>query len=318
MVERAQQYLFSVEKDGSVGENRRNMVTSTFVLASLSSGILPDTSGDGAAVQRAYTWVLKNSSTAFLGGREEPNADHAVACLMLTELLGTSPSETENLQLYRRCQQAIDHSLKIQEKGVGADYFGGWRRNDETRVNDRLLTAWYLVLLRAAELRGFDVPKGSISRGLDFVAASQKLTAAGKSDELGGFSVDADGLPVRTTTAAGLAVLAAFDPENERAIAAARNWLSRHPPRWHGPNFYESNFFAVRGLYRSRHLDGGAAYRAYSSRLVRILKERQDADGSFPFPPGHGGPILAMGRSYSTAMAVLILNVDRGLVPMDK
>ena len=117
---------------------------------------------------------------------------------------------------------------------------------------------------------------------------------------------------------AGLCALSLLDTGNEKAITGACEWLSRHPARWHGPDFFEANFFAVRGLHRTRYLDGGQRFNAWFAHIVRILRERQDPDGSFPFPPGHGAPILAMGRGYSTAMAVLILNADRGIIPMDK
>lgn len=318
MVERAHQYLFSIQKDGAAGDARKTTVTAAFVLACLSSGYLPSDPEHGQAVRAGYDWILKNSSTALLGGREEPNADHAIAFLMLAELLGTPADDAERLRLHKRCGLAANYSLKLQNKGVGADYYGGWQRNDQTRVNDRILTTWYLLALRSAGLRGLPAPKGSISRAVEFVSASQKPGNAAKAEERGGFSIDASGLPVRSATAAGLCALTMFDADNDKAIGGACEWLSRHPPRWHGPNFFESNFLAVRGLYRARHLDGGQKFRAYFSRLARILKERQNADGSFPFPPGHGGPILAMGQGYSTAMAILILNVDRGTMPMDK
>jgi hypothetical protein len=159
---------------------------------------------------------------------------------------------------------------------------------------------------------------GATRRAVDFAEASRKKGADGRPDERGGFSVDAQGLPVLSATAAGACVLALYRFDDEAALAEARDWLTRHPPRWYGPSFYESNFFAVRALYRTRALDQGDAFRQYFGRLTRMLKERQDADGSFPFPPGHAGPTLAMGEAYSTAMAILILNVDRGLAPMDR
>jgi len=318
MVERAQRYLFSIQKDGSVGETQKVTVTSAFVLACLSSGYLPSHPERGQAVRASYDWILKNGSDAFLGGQQEPNAEHAMACLMLAELLGTPAAEAERQRLHKRCELAIESAVRFQDKAAGADYFGGWRRNDQTRVNDRVLTAWFLLALRSAELRGLAVPKNSVSRAVEFVGASQKLDASAKPEEHGGFSLDASGLPVASATAAGLCTLTLFDPGNEKAISGASEWLSHHPPRWHGPSFYETSFFAVRGLCRTRHLDGGQRFGAWFARLVRILKERQDPDGSFPFPPGHGAPIIAMGRGYSTAMAVLILNADRGIIPMDK
>jgi len=98
----------------------------------------------------------------------------------------------------------------------------------------------------------------------------------------------------------------------------ARSWLVRHPPNWYGPHFYPTHFFAVRALYRTRSPNGGKAFNDYFQRVVRMLRERQAPDGSFPFPPGEGSPTVAMGPGYSTAMAILILNVDRGFLPVDQ
>ena len=145
---------------------------------------------------------------------------------------------------------------------------------------------------------------------------SQNTT--GKGDGRGGFSVDAAGLPVRSVTSAGAWVLMVQgDPAAADRLAAARQWLAAHPPRWQGPHFYETNFFAVRALAGSRPLPDDGIYAASFTRLVRLLRERQEADGGFPFPPGHAQARLAMGRGYSTALAILALNVDRGQLPLD-
>ena len=316
MADRALNYLFAVQKQGVLGESRQGAVTSLFLLACLSSGVRPSHPTHGPNLRAAYQWIVKNTSTSFLGGREEPNAGHAIAALALTELIGTAPARHENLALYQKARRALDHSLTIQDRGGSARYAGGWRPSDKTRVNSRVLTAWFLLQLRSATLRGMEVPRRNVSSAIEFVAASQRVRSNEAKDDLGGFSVDAEGLPVRSATAAGMAALALFDPDEKR-LKLARDWLSRHRPRWYGPHFFESNFFAVRALHRSRDLDDGRAFRKYFDRLVRILKERQEPDGSFPFPPGHGGPLVAMGKAYSTAMAVLILNVDRGILPVD-
>lgn len=318
MVVRAQNYLFSIQKEGVLGDARQKTVTPLFVLASLSSGYLPGHPEHGSAIKAASEWVLRNSSGAFLGGDEEPYTDHAFATLMLMELVGTAGNVKLDTDLYARARQSVEYALGLQNKGIDPQYYGGWRRSDKTRVNDRMLSAWYLYLLRATDLCGIEVPENSVTRAVEFVSASQKFEARDKPEELGGFSVDAEGLTVRSTTAAGLAVLALFDSENEKAISLARDWFVRHPVRWYGPNFYEMNFFAVSGLYRTKHLDGGKAFRQYYNRLIQVLKERQEPDGSFPFPSGHGAPVLAMGNGYSTALAILILNIDRGVIPMAK
>jgi len=315
ITERGLQYLFSVQKDGALGESRQKTVTALFILSCLSSGILPADEQYGTRVTAACEWLIDNSSADFFGGREQPHADHAVAALAITELIGTAADSDRNRKLYEQAAKALAYSLSIQSKGIDADYYGGWRPNVATRVNDRVLTGWFLLQLRSGRICGMKAPKSNVSRAVAFVEASQKRQTQ-KVDELGGFSVDAQGLPVLSATAAGMAVLAFFDPD-DNGVTMARDWLIRHPPRWYGPNFFESHFFAVRGLYRARHPDRAKAFNQYFSRLLQLLKERQEPDGSVPFPPGHGGPLLAMGKSYSTAMAVLILNVDRGILPVD-
>lgn len=319
MVERAQHYLFQNFASGtSLGDARPVAVTAVFVLASLSSGHLPDDPRYGATLEAAVDWILLHGTPSFLGGQEEPQLDHALATLALAEWLGLHRDAAARRKEAIRCENAIAFIRQNQNSGVDPAYYGGWRRNDQTRVNDRMLTAWMLTALYAASLRGFEVPESGVMRAAAFMRASQKMNEQTAAGLRGGYSLDAAGLPVPSATAAGAHVLALWEPAETEAAQAAVDWLRRHPPRWYGPNFYETHFFSVRALYRWRALDEAAAFRDHLARLTRMLRERQDPDGSFPFPPGHGGPILAMGRAYSTAMGVLILNADRGILPLDR
>jgi hypothetical protein len=315
MSKRALGYLLTVQRDGAFGDSRQHTVTGLFILAALSTGATADNPRYGTAITAAATWLIENSSADFFGGREAPSADHAVAALALTELVGLLADDPGGA-VYAAARRAAAHSLQLQNKGVDAAFYGGWRPHPRTRVNDRVLSAWFLLQLRSAQIRGINVPRSNLSRATAFIGASQKKQRTAKADERGGFSVDAQGLAVPRTTAAGTAVLALFDGDHDDCRLAV-DWLTRNPPRWYGPNFFETSFFAVRGLYHLQELDNGNSYRRYFARLVQLLRERQQPDGSMPFPPGHGGPLLAMGPAYATAMAVLILNVDRGILPMD-
>ena len=317
MTERGLQFLSSIQKDGALGDSRQRAVTALHVLACLSSGVQPTHPVHGASVRAACDWLLVNSSKSFLGGTEEPNADHAIVLLALSELVGTAAAATNNLALYEKSRTALQYSLEIQDDGTDPRHTGGWKPDDRTRVNDRMLTTWFLWTLYAGQLLDEKIPKSSVERAVEFVLASQKDATAEKEDERGGFSIGAAGLPVRSATAAGMAAIALFDPDKTR-LDLARSWLARHPPNWYGPHFYATHFFAVRALYRAREADGGKAFAAYFQRVVRLLRERQQADGSFPYPPGEGGPVVAMGPGYSTAMAILILNADRGFLPVDQ
>lgn len=318
MVERALMFLIKQQAEtGSLGESRPQAVTALFILATLSAGHLPDDPVYGAALTKAASWMLESSNSGFLGGIDEPIADHALAALALSQLVGTFPDDSFNRRIYERSRQALAYTLDAQDRGSNKDYTGGWAPDVKNRINDRVLTAWCLYQVRANQITQETIGQSSISRGTAFVIASQKRDAATEEGDLGGFSVDAAGLAVRSTTAAGLLTLALFDGERER-IALGRQWLLQHPPPWYGPHFFTTNFFAVRALDRTRGPMEQTATTAYHQRLFRLLRERQDGDGRFPFPPGEGGPLLAMGDGYSTAMAVLILNADRGCLPVDQ
>jgi hypothetical protein len=318
MVERGLKYLVSIQKDGALGDSRPKAVTALFLLACLSGGHTLDDPVYGTAMQAAAGWLLKNSPQSFLGGTEEPSEDHALAAIACLELTGTGRNAERNLALYKKARAALEYSLQAQDKSSASAYGGGWRPDDKTRSNDRVLTTWFLLEMGGAQLRDESVPKSSTERAVEYVGSSQRTTPDAKPEEKGGFSVDAAGLTVRHVTGAGIFVYGLFGGEADgERVRLARNWLQAHPPRWQGPHFYATQFFAARGLYHTRTDSPDDAFAPYFQRLVRVLHERQDADGSFPFPPGHGQPVLSMGRGYSTALAILILNLDRGFLPLD-
>jgi len=315
-VQRALDFLVTLENEGTLSDHRPRAVNALFLLAMLSAGKTPADEAYGPAMRRAAQWLIDNTGKRFLGGRDQPNATHALAGLALWALVGTAEDESRNLALYRKARQALAYSLQIQDKGTDPAYRGGWRPNERTDTNQRLLSAWFLMQMQSARLRGAAVPDAAIDRARAFIAASQKGPDASDADR-GGYSIDAAGLPVRSATAAGLAMSTRFQGEAE-SIRMARRWLAAHPPRWYGPHFFTTHYFAMRGLSRSGDADTRDLDRSYMSRLTRLLHQQQRADGRIPFPPGHGGPVVAMGPGYSTAMAVLILNADRGYLPVDQ
>lgn len=319
LVERGLQYLVGIQKDGALGESRQKAVTALFLLACLSSGHHLDDAVYGTAMRAAADWLLHNSPQSFLGGPDEPNEDHALAALACMELAGTDRDPARNLALYQKARAALTYSLQAQDKSGESAYGGGWQPDDRTKRNDRVLSAWFLLELRGAQLRDETVPASSLNRATEFIGASQKTGSEVKPEELGGYSVDAAGLAVRSVTGAGTFASALYGgPRTADALRLGKSWLQAHPPQWQGPHFYPTQFFATRALYRTRSSPQDPTFAPYFARLVRLLRERQDADGSFPLPPGHGQPVLAMGRGYSTALAILLLNTDRGYLPLDE
>ena len=106
-------------------------------------------------------------------------------------------------------------------------------------------------------------------------------------------------------------------PDAERQQAAAQA-LTRLPLNYEAQRFFEAQFFAVRGLHYYSETWRSGDFLAYMNRLLTLLEQRQAADGSLP--PGSRGveEINQMERVYSTAMAVLIVNCNRGLLVSDR
>lgn len=310
--------------DGSFGASYQHYLTGAACLAFLSAGHRPGEEGPrGAVLDRAADWLVKNRDAGgFAGDKELPTESHAVAALALCQMSGQAAEPARNRRLFEAARQALAFSLDTQDRAYGGRHNGGWKADPAAPLNDRKVTAWQLALLRAIQESGTSVPRSASARALAFMLGSLKTEAgSGAAADVGGFSYDAEGLPVRSISAAGLFCTALYDEAPaERALTAA--WFGRNPPVWTGPHFYYTEFFAVRALRLEAEALGTpeslAALSAYQRQLTQILYEAQQPDGSFALPPGNAEYTKAMGPVYSTALAVLILNADRHLLPLDR
>ncbi len=304
--------------DGSWGTLQVHLQTSLGILAFLSAGETPD--GAAHPVTRAARWLVEHSGDdGALGDGEHPMESHAVAGLALAELIGMLPDAALDSAVERRADQALAYSLRVQDRAVGAEYYGGWKADLKDKMNDRPVTVLQLSFLRAMHLRGRALPRSALANAQQFVEGSQKLPGSGRDydrADLGGFSYDAAGLPVILVTSAGLAGLSAFErPEPRRD--AARRWLEDNRPIWFGPRFFLTHFFASRAYARETARGYDAEADRYAARVLELLRDHQNADGSFQLPAGNAENTLKMGATYATPLAVLILNAERGLLPGD-
>jgi hypothetical protein len=311
----------SQNPDGSIGTVEPHLQTGLAILAFLSSGRTEDVDPK-SPLPAASEWLLRYSGEdGFLGDEEFPMESHAVCALALSELRGMVRDPKRAARVDARALRALDYALAAQDKAVGADYYGGWRVDPKNKACDRRVTAWYLLLLKSASLRGFEIPRGALSRALMFMEGSQKIPEAGKNIEktdIGGFSYDATGLPVVSIAGAGLAAMSYYGRDAKRRDLALQ-WLQDNRPIWYGPSFYYTHFFTSRALAREarRGPEPRRQFSRYAQILWEMLRDHQNADGSFQIPPGNSENTRRMGETYGTAMAVLILNMQRQLMPLD-
>jgi hypothetical protein len=320
LVESGLAYLKGAQNpDGSFGSAQVHLQTGLAILAFLSAGETPDKTG-AHPVTRAATWLVDHSGDdGALGDGDYPMESHAICGLALAELIGMIPDPALASAAEERADQGLAYTLRTQDKAVGAEYFGGWKTDLKVKVNDRPVTAWQLLFLRSLQLRGRIVPKSALGNALQFLEGSQKIPGAGKEHDpadLGGFSYDAAGLPVVSVTGAGLAIMSLHGRADTRRDLALR-WLEQNRPLWFGPQFYCTHFFASRGYAREARRNHGEEAEHYAIRLLEILRDHQNPDGSFQIPAGNAENTLKMGPTYATPMAILILDAERGLLPVD-
>jgi hypothetical protein len=61
---------------------------------------------------------------------------------------------------------------------------------------------------------------------------------------------------------------------------------------------------------------GGDEYALASRKVKQLLVREQKGDGHWPYPPGSRAERQGVGEVYPTAMAVLILSLDKQYLPI--
>lgn len=299
------------EDDGGFGSDQPHLSTAVATLAFLSSSarLSPE---DEQCVSRAAAYLVRTASpNGDLGDNIFRTESHALATAALLAA-GARLKGDAAAQALAAAEAAVSHLQRAQDRGGAAGTRGGWKMEaGDTRENDRRATAWALWAITSARLYGFDTRQSDLDRALRFLTASLKERAE-REDEVGGLSVDTEGLVVASASAMGGWALAKYrftTPQARLNLA----WLTRHPPQWAGPTYFHTNFFHLRALRLSD--SSGAVFADHHRRVLLQVREHQLGDGSVAFPPGEAQNLVAMGRVFSTAMSVLILNTgDNRLV----
>ena len=181
-------------------------------------------------------------------------------------------------------------------------------------TNDRRASCWALLSYQTGRLLGLTIKQANMDRGTHFLLGSF-IRTADNPDQVGGLSVDTHGLAVASASAMGGWALARLAPKRE-LLDKNLAWLDRHPPIWSGPNYFYTNFFRVRTLKFADR--SGTQFNRCLRRLYLQTSDHQHADGSVGFPPGNAQNTIAMGPVFSTAMAILILNVENSRLVFDE
>jgi len=309
----ALKYLAAQQQpDGSFGGPQPHLKAAFAILAALSTS----ERGTPGLAGRAAAYLVKDANASgFLGDEAFPIESHSVVLTALVSAHSRLAGAEARTEAGERIQRGLRHLLQLQDRSSAAAARGGWSMEAKPgRPNDRRATGWALLALRTARAHGLEVPQANVERATNFLLGSFKAQADNAS-QIGGFSVDTEGLAVELMSALGGWVLAT-SPAKEDWRRMNLAWLTRHPPAWTGPNYFYSGFFRLRALKFSNASEALAAEQ--SQRLFTQIADHQKADGSILFPPGNAQNTITMGPVFSTAMAVLILNTGESRLAADE
>ncbi len=264
-------------------------------LAWLSRGVRPTMGEAGQALMRATQYVLRNTQdSGFISARGEtshgPMYDHGFGTLFLAEVHGTNP----RMDIRDKLASAVELIVRTQNAQ------GGWRYNPAPEDADLSVTVCQMMALRAARNAGIAVPKETIDRAVDYVRRSQNAD--------GGYMYRITGGESRfpLTAAAVVALYSAgvyrggeIDSAMAFLQANARSNMSYERNGF----FYYAHYYSAQAFWHR----GGREWEAWYTMLKRSLLGLHNAQG---------GWFDYNSLEYGTAMACLILNMPRSVLPI--
>jgi hypothetical protein len=310
-IRRALVYLKDLQKaDGGwdAGFGRATSVTSLAVMSFLAAGHVPGEPGPYRdAIDRGIRYVLahqKANGMLVANTSHGPMYCHGISTLMLAEVVGMTNDAAMAEQCRGALARAIDLILKAQDvpsKRRDPRAEGGWRYQPSSTDSDLSVSGWQVMALRAAKSAGCAVPAESIDRAVGYL---KRCASKG-----GGFGYQPGGEPNNPRTGTGILALEICGEHLTAEAVAGAEYLVKHPPRWGSQYFFYEVYYCPLGLFQV----GDQYFNVYYPKLVEILLDHQDKDGSWLSGDGND---RSGGRVYCTSMAVLALAVEYRYLPI--
>ncbi|MDX2035218.1 MAG: prenyltransferase/squalene oxidase repeat-containing protein [Isosphaeraceae bacterium] len=312
-IARALEYLQSTQRPDGAWEadafspgKKGTSVTSLAVLAFLAAGHVPGEPGPyRETVEKGIDYVIssqKPNGMLVSNTSHGPMYCHGISSLMLAEVVGMTNDPELAARSRVALAKAIDLIAKAQDLPKSPSQAGGWRYQPTSRDSDLSVTGWQMMALRAAKSAGCSVPSGHIERAVAYV---KKCASKGE----GGFGYQPGGGPNNPRTGTGILALEICGEHDSPEAIAGAEYLRKNPPRWGSQYFFYEVYYASQAMFQM----GDEYFSSYYPKLVEILMQHQDPDGSWLSADGND---RSGGRVYCTAMAVLALAVEYRYLPI--
>lgn len=305
-------------------------ITSLSVLAFLARGHAPGKGPYGRRLEQAVDFVLAQQrengvlfktpyDAAWHYGTPAHTGiyNHAISGVMLGEVYGLVESDQA-----ARIETALESAVRftreqqLRRKRRPIDK-GGWRYIVTGEFSglqsdaDLSITSWQLMFLRSARNAGFDIPAEPIDDAMEYVRGSFD-------PKRGTFTYGR--LPPGNHTSramAGSGILAlSLGGEHETEIAkSAGDWILKHPFDQYNmvingeERYHYSVYYCSQGMFQL----GGDRWAAFYPRLMNVLLQNQQRDGSWPAEKNRD---THFGNAYTTALVILALTPPYQLLPI--
>lgn len=326
------------QPNGSFGQGNGGVtiaMTGLSGLALVASGSTPDKGPYAVQVRKAMDYLLscQDANTGYITGSQDGSRihGHGYATLFLTQILGSMQKEAEREKL----QKAISQAIKCIEQGQTR--FGGWGYvPDDLTWDEGSTTVCAIQALRSAADAGINVKMKTIQNAIKYmydIAEQDTFTHEGA--EYTGYTFKyslGSGSSGKSYAlcAAGVATLNGIGVYSEGATwkehdigkvyKGALNWVRYKFDEFAGRrkagqgsldvnHFYYAHFYGCQAMWNA---PDEAFFDDYFPKVRDLLVEEQKRN-----PAGNGGwPTQSYGEAYTTAYALLILQVPFQTLPL--
>ena len=285
-------------------------------LAFLANGSTPADGPYAAEVLRTLKYILPRMGPDGYVGQGDPSGMyiHAIALQFALGCVGMTGDPAIEGELARWCERGIAVIEQAQAIRRNPAERGGWRYTPTSNESDLSVTSWQLLALHAARQCGFDVREESIADALAFIRSACLPQEQGKAGYVYRPGISRE--PEPSVTGVALCIRAILDRPDDAQTAATLAYLEAFPPSWGGDHYKQFYFLASFYLAQGMFQIGDESWEKHRAAVEKVLVTHQSGDGSWPSPPDDAPQNRLAGPAYPTALAILILSLDRQYLPV--
>ena len=247
-------------------------------------------------IQDGLDYLKSRLRKSIFGGRLTEGNKAMYSQGIATIALSEAYSMTRDENLRETIESAIEYIVTAQHSR------GGWRYSPG-EPGDTTVTGWQVMALKSAEMAGIEVPAKTIRQAKKFLASV--------SDSSSGHFGYMDKKKEATSTAIGLLLEIYLGRSiQHRGLTEGSRYISKLGPSANNIYF---NYYATLLMFHMQHESWDQWNQEMRDYLIQTQEKNGHQSGSWYFKERYGS---VGGRLYTTAMAIMILEVYYRYLPL--